>query len=229
MHICLKIEDDFSFAVQGGNFVCDIDEITFREAVGQSPGYTRYFLFTCEQDSETGNNFWNLKYDDGTVLRNVDLDTYGISIESGTPYSTNTIRVVVTDSDIQYHNNAKYYAEQASSSAEYLANLTVSAEALQTGEPATVSKTIIDGHENFHFGLPKGDTGDVNFMTFDIDTNLNSPTCGELIMYRPEHLEALNVINFLIDGFISSRVFILARKPRPPVLIIKRGNLFLAR
>ena len=36
-------------------------------------------------------------------------------------------------------------------------------------------------------------------MTFDIDTNLNSPTCGELIMYRPEHLEALNVINFLID------------------------------
>lgn len=118
------VKNNFSYAVQGGNFTCEIVEDTFREAVGQSPGYTRYFMFICDYDNQT---IWNLQYDDGTTLDNIDLSTYGIRI-TGSPLPTNTIRVVLTDSDIQYHNNAQYYAEQAEVSRQAIENLTTTAE-----------------------------------------------------------------------------------------------------
>ena len=42
---------------------------------------------------------------------------------------------------------------------EAIENMTVSAEALEMGEDASVEKTIQNGLVNLHFGLPKGNTG----------------------------------------------------------------------
>lgn len=179
------IADAFSYAVEGGTFICSINEATFREAVGESAGYTRYFIFTCTgvPEGETENH-WNVEQGDVT-LTDINLETYGITI-TGSPLQSNIIRVVITDSDIQYQNNAKYYAEQAESSKEAIENLTVTSEIIDPVESGTqidVEKSVHEGTVNLKFKIPKGDTGDVYFMTFDIDWET-----GELIMYKPDHM-----------------------------------------
>lgn len=58
---------------------------------------------------------------------------------------------------------AQAAAETAKSEAEdardAIANMTVEAETLDTGEDATVSKTLVEGVYNLTFGLPRGLTG----------------------------------------------------------------------
>lgn len=228
----------FSYAIEGSQtFSCTIDDNIFREYVGESPGYTRYFIFRCTGPSEDGTRIcWNVEQGD-TTLVDVNLEDYGITI-TGSPLQSNIIRVVLTDSDIQYHNNAQYYAEQAEVSRQAIENLTTTAEKIYADtfqnsknysindyvwydtyiessqeyqtllyrfikdHPAgewniddvvqeiLIEKTIIDPTEeendeyvNLHFKLPQGSTGDVYFMTFDIDWET-----GELIMYKPDHM-----------------------------------------
>lgn len=93
------IADAFSYAVEGGTFSCSIDEQVFRQQVGESPGYTRYFMFTCTgiPEGETENH-WNVNYGN-TTLADINLADYGITL-TGTPLQSNIIRVVVTDSDL---------------------------------------------------------------------------------------------------------------------------------
>lgn len=40
-------------------------------------------------------------------------------------------------------------------------------------------------HQKFTFNIPRGPRGDVYFMTFEVDTDPNSDTIGQLLMYRP--------------------------------------------
>lgn len=176
------IADAFSYAVEGGTFSCSIDEQVFRQQVGESPGYTRYFMFTCTgiPEGETENH-WNVNYGN-TTLADINLADYGITL-TGTPLQSNIIRVVVTDSDLQYQNNAKYYAEQAAASKKAVDDLTVSAETVPVEQGASVDKTIEDDVVHFNFKIPRGDTGDVYFMTFDVDVE-----SGELIMTKPDHM-----------------------------------------
>lgn len=171
---------------------------TFKDKVKSKPGMERIYTFTSlNEPIEVSSRQWSLNlestegkttsYESLGTIGNVALNDYGINISDSAAVPTGT-EIVITfkERDTAYQNNALYYSQQAALSQEYLANLTVSAETLETGEEATVSKTIIDGHENFHFGLPKGDTGDVNFMTFDIDTNRESINYGQIIITRPD-------------------------------------------
>ena len=61
----------------------------------------------------------------------------------------------------------------------------------------TYTGTAIDGnsievvysyHKHFNFNIPRGLTGDVNFMTFEI-----KPEDGYLYMYRPDHGTEYNI------------------------------------
>lgn len=65
--------------------------------------------------------------------------------------------VDVPPTNPRYHNNAKYYAENAQQFASDVLNLTVDAESLPAGSDPTVDKTG-GGEEpyNLHFGIPKG-------------------------------------------------------------------------
>lgn len=189
--------DAFSYAVEGGIFTCNINEATFREAVGESAGYTRYFIFTCTgvPEGETENH-WKVEQD-GVTLTDIDLETYGITI-IGSPLQSNIIRVVITDSDIQYQNNAKYYAEQAELSKQAIEDLTVDAHVIDEDYEAYVIKDSSSYPTKLSFYLPRGHTGEVNLLTFDLvlnDANIEDNGC--LIMYTPERMNP--IIEFTIE------------------------------
>ena len=102
-------------------------------------------------------------------------EAYAIGTRGGDP---------VPLTDPTYHNNAKYYAEQAEQSADdaeealdAITDLTVSAEALDEGESPTVTKTLEDDHYNFEFGIPKGDTGEgasVTAIAYGVSSSYNT-------------------------------------------------------
>ncbi len=187
----------FSYAIEGSQtFSCTIDGNIFREYVGESPGYTRYFIFRCTGPSEDGTRIcWNVEQGDTTLI-DVNLEDYGITI-TGNPLQSNIIRVVITDSDIQYHNNAQYYAEQAEISRQAIEDLTVDTHVIDEDEEAYVIKDDSSYPTNLSFYLPRGRTGNVNFMTFEI-----IPETGELQMYRP--VEVPDQIQFDICEDIES-------------------------
>lgn len=205
------IADNFSYAVEGGTFSCNIDENIFRQQVGESAGYTRYFIFTCTGIVEDEPwPHWMVEQG-GTTLLNINLEDYGITITSGSPLQSNIIRVVVTDSDIQYQNNAKYYSELADADRQAIEDLTVSAETglpIDHGGQAEVEKTIDEttGIVNLHFTIPKGDTGDVNFMTFDIDTNRESINYGQIIMTKPDTITPDVIFKVEDDGQLYFKI-----------------------
>ena len=167
----------------------DVDQTTFMSKVGYAPGLQRTYIFTY-----TENNNWSMKYktvngistsESDTELVN-NLNDYGIivSLFGGVtaPDPGNWIEVFIQESDNTYQNNAKYYAEQAEESQQAIEDLSVEAHQVPNGQSPTVTKTIVDDHVNFDFGIPKGDTGDVYFMTFDVNEN------GYLIMTKPDHM-----------------------------------------
>lgn len=152
----------FEYTVEGGSFECSIDQDIFHEKVGTSAGYTRFFIFTCLGVTEgTTELRWRVEQGN-TILNDIDLAEYGITITSGIPLQSNIIRVVVTDQDIQYENNSLYYAEQARISQESIENMTVSSETLTAGSSVTVIKTIdsTTGIVNLDFGIPQGIKGE---------------------------------------------------------------------
>lgn len=67
----------------------------------------------------------------------------------------------VSEEDPNYENNAKYYSEQAQVAKEGIEDLTVSSTTLETGSPASVTKTVNPdtGIVNLAFGLPAGVQG----------------------------------------------------------------------
>lgn len=175
-----------------------VDEAIFLQKVASTPGLKRVFTFTYTAD---GN--WSLvltTYEGNTITTNNpevvgSINDYGIIIGllGGTesPNAGDTITITVEEADKTFENNAKYYAELAKDSQDAIEALSVSAESvpdLAHGGQAQVIKTIVDDVVNFHFKIPKGDVGDVNFMSFDIDSNPASPSYGQLLMYKPDHV-----------------------------------------
>lgn len=150
------VGEEFTHEVIGGSFTCDINELIFRQTAGKMPGETRYFIFTSQ-----GENNWTLTQGENfEQLTTGELETkYGITI-SGNVNQTNVIRVVVTDSDIEYENNSKYYAEQSEEFYDKVQNIGVEAHTA-TDTSATVTKTIDStGYLHLDFGLPAGIKGD---------------------------------------------------------------------
>ena len=180
-----------------------VDETTFMSRVASTPGLKRIFTFSYTAD---GN--WSLittTYEGNTITTSNpeiigNLTDYGIIIGllmgAENPNVNDQIIVTVEESDKTFENNAKYYSEQAKASQQAVENLSVSAESvpdIEHGGQAEVIKTITDDVVNFHFKIPKGDVGDVNFMTFDI-----SLTTGELIMHKPDNISPQ--VNFRINN-----------------------------
>lgn len=70
-----------------------------------------------------------------------------------------------------YASTAQQAAIAAVQSASKIADLTVTAHGLPTGSDPTATKTDPGSGQpyNIDFGIPKGETGDCNFATFEID------------------------------------------------------------
>ena len=166
----------------------------FLDAVGHKPGLLRYFTFTFVQD-ETWNLVVATRNGSTETKDNPELisglEQYSIEVFKDTdlePGDWFTIKAV--EPDLTYDNNAKYYSEEARKNNKAISDLQVSAS---RGENAEVTKTWDEEMEVWHldFTLPKGDRGDVNIMTFDVDTET-----GELMMYTPTDL--VNQVTFEI-------------------------------
>lgn len=240
--------NNFEYQILGSAFTCQIDESTFKEKVGTYPGATNTYKFTY--------NGMGWLYTDPTgseTTEPVNLNEFGITV-SGSYYATNSITVTVTDADLQYENNAKYWAESTINAKDSIENLDISVAMLPTEANPTVDKTTVDDvtvtysstilgtvtvnktkflqqftnigdytfsyngsnwqynnqninlstygisftgtaisgnyiiinysqHKHFNFNIPRGLTGDVNFMTFEID-----PNTGILYMYKPSDI-----------------------------------------
>ena len=182
-----------------------VDEASFKQKVGERPGLKRVFEFVYNT-----NETWNLittTYEGNTSTQSIpevigNLLDYGITIGlrggADAPDPGDKIKITIEEADKTFENNAKYYAGQAKESQEAIENLSVSAETvsdLEHGGVADVIKTVDPdtGIVNLHFKIPKGDVGDVNFMTFDIDIST-----GELIMYKPDNVSPQ--INFSLNN-----------------------------
>ena len=192
-------ENDFTYTYTSTviNYL-SVDEEVFLQHVASTPGLKRVFNFAYTAD---GN--WSLvltTYEGNTITTNNpeiigNINDYGIIIGllGGTesPNPGDTISITVEEADKTYQNNAKYYAELAHANEQAIEALSVSAETvpdLAHGGSAQVIKTITDNVVNFHFKIPKGDVGDVNFMSFDIDADPTSASYGQLLMYKPDHM-----------------------------------------
>lgn len=268
------LADSFSYSVIGNEGLeCTIDPNIFREYMGRTPGYTTYYTFTCTASSDSQkypNGIWQLAWGNNlisdigvtTIDNPITLADFGITLD-GRPYQSNIIRVLVTDSDQQYHNNAKYWSDRTFSAQESIENLDISAETIPDEDATSeVEKTTIsdvyvsdqpDGfditvddetfvsrvgelpgdyifyfngtnwtlngqtiilsdygisnvssadegntftihynqHKHFNFKIPRGRTGNVNFMTFYIN-----PADGQLYTVRP--VEVPNQLDFRI-------------------------------
>lgn len=257
--------DNFQYQIQGSNFTCEIDEKTFKEKVGVYPGATNKYKFTY--------NGLGWIYTDPTgteTTEPVNLNDFGISV-SGLYYATNSITVTVTDADLQYNNNAKYWAEATINAKDSVDNLDISATMLPPEYEPTVDKSTMDDvdvtysstalgtvtvnkttflsqfseigsytfsytgsvwqydnqninlatygisytgtpvsgnyititynqHKHFNFNIPRGLTGDVYFMTFEID-----PQTGLLYMYRPPEPHDVSEVEFEIISTGANR------------------------
>ena len=252
---------EYSFStsgtVSGTNRTFTVNEEVFRNKVGIHPGFTLEHRF---------NYTTNWEYIDPTGLRftNINLASYGITINgTGDFYNGNSFTVTVTDPDLQYHNNAKYWADSTINAKKSIEGLEISTTILPPDAEASVDKTFVDDvlvsfkpdhltitvnpttfvnkvkdmneytfqyngqywqrgnarvnlaeygitvqgtpvandffkiyygqHGNFNFNIPRGLTGDVYFMTFEID-----PTTGFLNMFRPSAPHDVSQVGFEI-------------------------------
>ena len=250
----------------GGGFTYTIDKDIFRQYVGVFPGETNVWTLTFIS-SLAG---WKLQRENYQPQR-VTASNVGLVI-NGIPDIDSTITITVSDGDIQWRNNAKYWSDTAKISRDAIENLDVVVEeTLNCNEEAEVNRDIVkvvtlisepssysiiinenifrnainekigdyvfyyngtnwtlDGDEiilnnygisnipanpdlgdsiviNYNtysqlkFKIPRGYTGDVNFMTLAIN-----PEDGLLYMYRPVNL--VDKIDFSISeetGFLQ--------------------------
>ena len=179
-----------------------VNEETFMEHVGSKPGLKRVFTF-----SYTTDNNWNLvlvSYEGNTkttynpeIISNIN--DYGITLElflgAETPNVDDKVIVTVEEPDNAFENNAKYYANQAKIEQLKIENLTASAEASLLPGVEKVDNPLT-GSYNLNFFLPQGETGNVNLMTFYIDTDLSSINYGQVIVVRPDSLLATDFIEY---------------------------------
>ena len=250
----------------GGGFTYTIDKDIFRQYVGIFPGETN--VWTLTYISALAG--WELQRENYQPQR-VTPNNIGLTID-GIPDINSTITVTISDEDIQWHNNAKYWSDTAKISRDAIENLDVVVEGtLNCDEEAEVNRDIVkvvtiisqpfnynikinkdtfckainekirdyvfyyngtnwtlDGdeitletygitnvptkpvlgdsiiinyntHSQLKFKIPRGYTGDVNFMTLAIN-----PEDGLLYMYRPVNL--VDKIDFSISeetGFLQ--------------------------
>lgn len=165
----------------------EVKQPVFMQQVRSNPGLSRTYIFTF-----TDNHNWQLKLRtiNGATVSESDpelissLSSYGITIEllggASEPNPGDQIQVLVEEPDNTFEQNAKYFAEQAASSRQAIEDLTVNAYIIDEDETAYVEKDSSSYPTNLSFYLPRGRTGNVNFMTFEI-----VPETGELQMYRP--------------------------------------------
>lgn len=149
------LADSFSFNVEGNSQLeVTINPVTFREYFGISPGYTTYYTFTCtaSRTSQYPHGIWQVTWGNQIILDieseeqpdGLTLASFGILLE-GTALQSNIIRVVVTDSDQQYHNNSKYWSDMTFSAQESIENLDATAEKVdQTADPEVEKTTVHD-------------------------------------------------------------------------------------
>lgn len=250
----------------GSNFKYTLDKDKFRQYVGVFPGETNTWTLTYIS-ALAG---WELQRENYQPQR-VTPNNIGLVVYD-TPDINSTITVTVSDEDIQWHNNAKYWSDTAKISRDAIENLdAVVEETLNCDEEAEVNRDIVkvvtlisqpnnysiiinkntfynavnekirdyvfyyngtnwtlDGdkitletygitnvpikpvlgdsiiinyntHSQLKFKIPRGYTGDVNFMTLAIN-----PEDGLLYMYRPANL--VDKIDFSISedtGFLQ--------------------------
>ena len=183
--------------------VVSVDEESFIGKVGSRPGLRRVFSFDYSND---GRWILTLTTTEGNtqVTSNPEaisqIEDYNIIIGFvegvDTPNPGDNITIDISEKDNTFENNAKYYSEQAENSRQAIENLTATSEIIdpvETGTHIDVEKEIIQGVVNLNFKIPKGDTGDVYFMTFDINWET-----GELIMYKPDHMSPQ--VNFSLNN-----------------------------
>ena len=149
------LADSFSYSVEGNSQLeVTIDPTIFREYFGISPGYTTYYIFTCtaSRSSQYPNGIWQVTWGNQIILdiesedqpNGLTLASFGISIE-GIALQSNIIRVIVTDSDEQYHNNSKYWSQMTYNAQESIENLDATAEKIdQTAQPEVEKTTVHD-------------------------------------------------------------------------------------
>lgn len=132
------IGDTFVSEITSGNFTYSINENEFRQHVGIFSGqiitWTLKFI---------GGNVWELLKEN--YAERVTADEIGLSVITGTPDINSTIIVTVSDSDLQWQNNAKYWSDTAKISKQSIENL--QAEVVETLTPdkkASVVRKIID-------------------------------------------------------------------------------------
>lgn len=179
-----------------------VNQNIFMERVGSKPGLKRIFTF-----SYTADNNWSLvliEYEGNTkttynpeIISNIN--DYGITLElllgAETPNVDDKVIVTIEEPDNAFENNAQYYANQAHLEQLKIENLTVSAEASLLPGVEKVDNPLTDSY-NLNFFLPKGETGNVNLMTFYIDTDLTSTNYGEVVVIRPDSLLATDFIEY---------------------------------
>ena len=115
--------------------------------------------------------------DANTIIN--EAEAWARGTRSGTP---------VSEEDPNYENNAKYYSEQAQVAKESIEDLTVSSTTLETGSPASVTKTVNPetGIVNLAFGLPAGVQG-IRGPTGVWVSNTEPPTSEEVnVWINPE-------------------------------------------
>lgn len=110
------IGDSFSYEIIGSStFTCNIDKDIFSQKVGIDPGMLNEYTIRCDSLTidDQGHNIysWSINGTNGINEANIDLNEYGITI-NGLANVSNTIKINITDSDLQYKNNAKYWADE---------------------------------------------------------------------------------------------------------------------
>ena len=119
------IGDSFSYKIIGSStFTCNIDKDIFCEKVGIEPGASNKYTIQCISvtTDDQGHNIysWSIESTKGDNKSNIDLNEYGITI-SGLANVSNKIEIDVTDPDLQYNNNAKYWADYSKNIADTMA------------------------------------------------------------------------------------------------------------
>lgn len=188
------LADSFSYVIDGFNFECTIDADIFRKYMGITPGYTTKYIFTCidpYDSQQRPRGVWDLTWGNN-IISNIEasavsLADFGITL-TGRPQQSNTIEVLVTDSDQQYHNNAKYWASRAFSAQESIKQLEASVEIIGENDSAIIEKQTNDDVEILE--QPSG-------FNIDIDEDTFIDKIGFII---GDYIFYFNDTNWTLDG-----------------------------
>ena len=142
---------DYDFTSPGGAIgAVDIIQGQFMGAVGYNPGAIREFTFTYKNAG-----YWQLVTKvtmGGTTVtseaqRYDDLNGFGIDISYNVtdhPNNNDYIVVNVSEPDITYQKNAKYYAESATSAKHSIDNLEIASHMIQPIDNPFVDNSYVD-------------------------------------------------------------------------------------